>query len=187
MNIQIAQLKYFLALVSTKNYTTAAEQCNVSQPALSMAIRKLEEELDLILIDRKSNPISLTEKGELIASQANKILEEIFIMGKLASELHLDKLNGSLKLTVIPTLASYIMPLFIQLSTRALTDATATGGWAGQLPVVAQFFDFFQVSRHVSLLVACIMAGAALKFATASMKALTNSLKGVGTGAGGSL
>lgn len=114
MNIQIAQLKYFLALVSTKNYTTAAEQCNVSQPALSMAIRKLEEELDLILIDRKSNPISLTEKGELIASQANKILEEIFIMGKLASELHLDKLNGSLKLSVIPTLAPYIIPLFIQ-------------------------------------------------------------------------
>lgn len=114
MNIQIAQLKYFLALVSTKNYTTAAEQCNVSQPALSMAIRKLEEELDLILIDRKSNLISLTEKGELIASQANKILEEIFIMGKLASELHLDKLNGSLKLSVIPTLAPYIIPLFIQ-------------------------------------------------------------------------
>ena len=114
MNIQIAQLKYFLALVSTKNYTTAAEQCNVSQPALSMAIRKLEDELDLILIDRKSNPISLTEKGELIASQANKILEEIFIMGKLASELHLDKLNGSLKLSVIPTLAPYIIPLFIQ-------------------------------------------------------------------------
>jgi len=114
MNIQIAQLKYFLALASTKNYSTAAEQCNVSQPALSMAIRKMEEELDLILIDRKSNPISLTEKGELIASQAIKILEEISIMGKLASELHLDKLNGSLRLSIIPTLAPYIIPLFIQ-------------------------------------------------------------------------
>ncbi len=114
MNIQIAQLKYFLAIASTKNYSTAAEQCNVSQPALSMAIRKMEEELDLILIDRKSNPISLTEKGELIASQAIKILEEISIMGKLASELHLDKLNGSLRLSIIPTLAPYIIPLFIQ-------------------------------------------------------------------------
>ncbi len=114
MNIQIAQLKYFLALASTKNYSTAAEHCNVSQPALSMAIRKMEEELDLILIDRKSNPISLTEKGELIASQAIKILEEISIMGKLASELHLDKLNGSLRLSIIPTLAPYIIPLFIQ-------------------------------------------------------------------------
>lgn len=114
MNIQIAQLKYFLALASTKNYSTAAEQCNVSQPALSMAIRKMEEELDLVLIDRKSNPISLTEKGELIASQAIKILEEMSIMGKLASELHMDKLNGSLRLSIIPTLAPYIIPLFIQ-------------------------------------------------------------------------
>jgi len=114
MNIQIAQLKYFLALASTKNYSTAAEQCNVSQPALSMAIRKMEEELDLVLIDRKSNPISLTEKGELIASQAIKIMEEMSIMGKLASELHMDKLNGSLRLSIIPTLAPYIIPLFIQ-------------------------------------------------------------------------
>jgi len=114
MNIQIAQLKYFLAVASTKNYSIAAEQCNVSQPALSMAIRKMEEELDLTLIDRKSNPISLTEKGELIASQAIKILEELSIMEQLASELHVDKLNGSLRLSIIPTLAPYIIPLFIQ-------------------------------------------------------------------------
>lgn len=114
MNIQFAQLKYFLAVASTKNYSTAAEQCNVSQPALSMAIRKMEEELDLTLIDRKSNPISLTEKGELIASQAIKILEELSIMEQLAAELHMDKLNGSLRLSIIPTLAPYIIPLFIQ-------------------------------------------------------------------------
>jgi LysR family hydrogen peroxide-inducible transcriptional activator len=114
MNIQIAQLKYFLAVASTKNYSIAAEQCNVSQPALSMAIRKMEEDLDLTLIDRKSNPISLTEKGELIASQAIKILEQFSIMEQLASELHMDKLNGSLRLSIIPTLAPYIIPLFIQ-------------------------------------------------------------------------
>ena len=53
MNIQVAQLKYFLALAASKNYSIAADQCNVSQPALSMAIRKLEEELDL------SNGVSL--------------------------------------------------------------------------------------------------------------------------------
>lgn len=82
-------------------------------------------------------------------------------------------------------MSNVIMPLFDQLSTRAITDATSTGGWAAQLPVVAQFFEFFEVSRHVSLLVACIMAGAALKFATASMKAFVNSLQGVGTGVGG--
>jgi len=114
MNVQFAQLKYFLALASTKNYSAAAEQCNVSQPALSMAIRKMEEDLNLILIDRKSNPISLTEKGELIATQAIKVLEEFSIMEQLASELHHNKLNGTLKLSIIPTLAPYIIHRFVQ-------------------------------------------------------------------------
>ena len=95
------RLKYFLTLAATKNYSQAADQCNVSQPALSMAIRKMEEDLDLILIDRKSNPISLTEKGELIATQAVKILEELSVMEKLASELQQDKLNGSITLSAV--------------------------------------------------------------------------------------
>jgi len=93
--------------------------------------------------------------------------------------------GGAAVYLIYDMMSNIIMPLFSQLSTAAITDATNTGGWAAQLPVLAQFFDFFQVSRHVSLIVACIMAGAALKFATASMKAFTNSLKGVGTGVGG--
>lgn len=93
--------------------------------------------------------------------------------------------GGAAAYVLYDMMNTVIIPLFNQLSTRALTDATATGGWAGQLPVVAQFFEFFEVSRHMSLLVACIMAGAALKFAAYSMKAITNSLRGVGTGAGG--
>ena len=92
--------------------------------------------------------------------------------------------GGAAAYLIYDLMSTVIMPLFSQLSTRAITDATSIGGWSSQLPVVAQFFDFFQVSRHVSLLVACIAAGAALKFATASMKALTNSLSGVGTWAG---
>ena len=114
MNVQFAQLKYFLTLAATKNYSQAADQCNVSQPALSMAIRKMEEDLDLVLIDRKSNPISLTEKGEMIASQAIKILDEFSILEKLASDLHQDKLNGSITISIIPTLAPYIIPMFVQ-------------------------------------------------------------------------
>lgn len=93
--------------------------------------------------------------------------------------------GGAAAYVLYDLISTVIMPLLSQLSSRAITDSTMTGGWAGQLPVVAQFLDFFEVSRHVSLLVACIMAGAALKFATASMKAFTNSLQGVGTGVGG--
>lgn len=107
-------MKYFIALASTKNYIMAAEQCNVSQPALSMAIRRLEEELDILLIDRKSNPITLTEKGDIIVLQAIKVLEELALMERIASDLHDDKLNGRIFLSVIPTLAPYIVPLFLQ-------------------------------------------------------------------------
>ncbi|MBK9737441.1 MAG: LysR family transcriptional regulator [Saprospiraceae bacterium] len=113
MNVQIAQLKYFLALANTRNYSAASEQCNVSQPALSMAVRKLEEELDIILIDRKSNPVSLTDKGVIIANQAIKILDELSILEKLSSDLQLDKLEGKLTVSIIPTLAPYLIPLFV--------------------------------------------------------------------------
>lgn len=92
--------------------------------------------------------------------------------------------GGAAVYVIYDIMANIVMPLFDQLSTKALTDSTSTGGWAAQLPVVAQFFDFFQVSRHVSLFVACIMAGASLKFATASIKAFANSVK-IGTGVGG--
>jgi LysR family hydrogen peroxide-inducible transcriptional activator len=122
MNVQIAQLKYFLALAATKNYSLAAEQCNVSQPALSMAIKKMEEDLDLVLIDRKSNPISLTDKGDLIAAQAVKILEELSAMEKMASDLHQDKVNGSIRISVIPTLAPYLIPIFIKIFAISYPD-----------------------------------------------------------------
>ncbi|MGB4838575.1 MAG: LysR substrate-binding domain-containing protein [Saprospiraceae bacterium] len=122
MNIQFAQLRYFVALASTKNYSEAACQCNVSQPALSMAIRKMEEDLELMLIDRKNNPISLTEKGELIAAQAVKILEELSVLEKMASDLHQDKLKGSLTFSIIPTLAPYIIPLFVEKFSQLFPD-----------------------------------------------------------------
>lgn len=118
MNIQISQLKYFIALATTRNYSLAAIKSNVSQPALSMAIKKMEDELGIILIDRKSNPLTLTEKGEILASQIIKILEEIQVMEKLASDLHQEDMKGSLKVSIIPTLAPYIIPLFVQLFSK---------------------------------------------------------------------
>ncbi|KXK37682.1 MAG: hydrogen peroxide-inducible genes activator [Saprospiraceae bacterium] len=114
MNIQVSQLRYFLSLASTRSYSLAAELCNVSQPALSMAIRRMEEELNLTLIDRKSNPISLTEEGEIIASQATKIMEGLSSLEKLASDLHDNHMAGNIKLSIIPTLAPYILPGLIK-------------------------------------------------------------------------
>jgi LysR family hydrogen peroxide-inducible transcriptional activator len=122
MNIQIAQLKYLLALAESKSYSQAASQCNVSQPALSMAIKKMEEDLGLVLIDRTSSPINLTDKGVIIANQAMKILEEYAIMEKTASDLLENRLSGSLRLSIIPTLAPYFVPLFIKALEKAQPD-----------------------------------------------------------------
>ncbi|MCZ2100553.1 MAG: hydrogen peroxide-inducible genes activator [Chitinophagales bacterium] len=114
MNIQVSQLKYLLALVSTRSFSEAAEQCFVSQPALSMAIRKLEEELNITLFDRKSNPIELTEKGEIIVSQAQKIIEDLAFLEKITAELQSLEPKGNISLSIIPTLAPYLIPLFMK-------------------------------------------------------------------------
>jgi len=119
MNIQIAQLKYLLALAETKSYSAAATQCNVSQPALSMAIKKMEEDLGIVLINRTSNPISLTEKGTIIAHQSMKIIDEYGLLEKTASDLFANKLSGTLKLSIIPTLAPYFVPLFLKTLEKA--------------------------------------------------------------------
>lgn len=113
MNVQVSQLKYLLALIRTQSFSEAAIQCFVSQPALSMAIRKLEEELNITLFDRKSSPIVLTEKGEIIASQAQKIIEDFALLEKITAELQSLEPKGTLTLSVIPTLAPYLIPLFI--------------------------------------------------------------------------
>lgn len=114
MNINLNQLKYFMALGATKSYTTAAEVCNVSQPALSMAIRKLEDEFSIQLIDRGKTPVGFTDRGEVIATQIQNILEEMQALELLVSDLQTEVLQGELRISVIPTLAPYIIPLFLK-------------------------------------------------------------------------
>lgn len=114
MNIQISQLKYLMALANTRNFSEAAEQCYVSQPALSMAIRKLEEELNIVLIDRKSSPIALTEKGEVVITQVQKILDDMAFLEKITTELQSIEPQGTLTVSIIPTLAPYLIPMFMK-------------------------------------------------------------------------
>ena len=114
MNIQLSQLKYLIALVNTRSFSEAADLCYVSQPAISMAISKLEEDLGIVLIDRKSNPIMLTEKGEVVVSQVQKILEDFAMLEKITAELQDLEPQGALTVGVIPTLAPYLIPLFMK-------------------------------------------------------------------------
>lgn len=111
MNFQ--QLEYLVALDKHRNFVAAAEACFVSQPTLSMMIKKLEEELDLTLIQRGVQPLSFTDEGEQLVLQAKRILAEQRLMKDLSKEL-VKGLSGHIRMGVIPSLAPRVVPPFIQ-------------------------------------------------------------------------
>ncbi len=110
MNIQ--QLEYIVALDEHRNHVKAAQQCHVTQPTLSMMVKKLEDELDVKIFDRSSLPLKPTPAGELILTKARAALKEIRgIKDAIKSEK--DTIEGEFRLGVIPTLAPYLLPRFL--------------------------------------------------------------------------
>jgi LysR family hydrogen peroxide-inducible transcriptional activator len=107
--MNINELRYSVAVAQEKNFRKAAEKCFVSQPALSTAIQKLEEELGVKLFERSKNSVTLTAVGETIIAQAVTILEEIDKL-KLLSKQSQDPLVGQIKLGVIYTIGPYLIP-----------------------------------------------------------------------------
>ena len=108
----LIQLEYILALDTMKHFAKAAAYCNITQPSLSMQVQKLEDELDVQIFIR-TNPVTTTETGQIIISQAKRILAEAGIMRQL---VHQEKkiIAGTLKIGIIPTLAPYLLPQFLQ-------------------------------------------------------------------------
>lgn len=110
MNIQ--QLEYIIALYQYGNFARAAEQCFVTQPTLSMMIKKLEDELNVIIFDRNKNPIEPTEEGLKIIHHAQKILNEIEELKTIPVQSK-QLATGKLKIGIIPTIAPYLLPLIL--------------------------------------------------------------------------
>jgi LysR family transcriptional regulator, hydrogen peroxide-inducible genes activator len=110
MNIQ--QLEYIIAVDRLKSFTKAAQYCNVTQATLSAMIKKLEEELDVIIFDRKQNPIHTTDIGLQILSEAIIIQEHSIVLKDKAKNKNM-VIEGHLKIGIIPTLAPYLLPLFL--------------------------------------------------------------------------
>lgn len=110
MNIQ--QLEYVIALDEYRHFVTAANHCNVTQPTLTMQLRKLEEELDIQLFDRSKKPLKPTPEGEIFIKKSRKILKDIKdLYGILDGEKN--SVEGVFRLAIIPTLAPYLLPLFL--------------------------------------------------------------------------
>ena len=111
MNIQ--QLEYILAVDQLKSFSKAADYCHVTQATLSAMVKKLEEQLDIVIFDRKANPIATTENGREILIQAQQVVSHAQALLDSSKSIN-RKIEGKLKLGVIPTIASSLMTIILK-------------------------------------------------------------------------
>lgn len=113
----IVQLNYVVAVDNLRHFAEAAEYCHVTQPTLSMQLYKLEQEIGVKLFDRSKQPVIPTESGKEVIAQARKILGEVDVLQNIVDQRH-GTHTGELKVGIIPTLAPYLLPLFVQSFTQ---------------------------------------------------------------------
>ena len=116
-NLTLKQLRYFEALAHHGHFGRAAEACAVTQPALSLQIRDLEDSLGAVLFERGARQVRLTRFGEDFAPRVRSILRSVEELGDLARASR-DRLSGRLRIGVIPTVAPYLLPAVISGLTR---------------------------------------------------------------------
>jgi LysR family hydrogen peroxide-inducible transcriptional activator len=112
--VTLNELRYIVAVAQERSFGRAATKCFVSQPALSVAIQKLEEELGAPLFERGKSEITITPVGERIVEQAQKVLEETARIREIA-QAGRNQLVGLLKIGVIYTIGPYLLPDLIPL------------------------------------------------------------------------
>jgi LysR family hydrogen peroxide-inducible transcriptional activator len=110
--ITLQQLEYILAVDTHRHFVTAADKCFVTQPTLSMQIRKLEDELGVVIFDRGKHPIVPTEVGEKIIEQARITVATSKKIHEIIANFN-GTISGELNVGIIPSLAPYLLPLFI--------------------------------------------------------------------------
>ena len=105
----LTELRYITAVARERHFGRAAEACFVSQPTLSVAVRKLEDELGVMLVERTRRQVAMTDVGEAVAQQARKILTEVKAVEEIVQSFN-DTMAGELHVGLIPTLAPYLLP-----------------------------------------------------------------------------
>jgi len=105
----LTELRYIVTLAREKHFGHAAERCHVSQPTLSVAVRKLEDELGIALFERSKNSIQVTEVGRRIVEQAQRVLDQAGVIQDLAQDGK-NQLNSPLKVGAIYTIGPYLFP-----------------------------------------------------------------------------
>ena len=112
--VSLKQLRYFSTVARTGHFGAAAEQCAVTQPALSMQIQELEKELGLLLLERGRKGVGLTTGGREIADRAARVLAEVRDLVDSARHLS-GQFSGPLRLGAIPTIAPYLLPQLLPM------------------------------------------------------------------------
>jgi LysR family transcriptional regulator, hydrogen peroxide-inducible genes activator len=115
--ITVRQLRYFDALAHHSHFGRAATACAISQPALSMQIKELEETLGAVLMERGARQVRLTKFGEEAALRVRDILLLVDELGEFARASR-DRLSGRLRIGMIPTIAPYLLPILMENLTR---------------------------------------------------------------------
>lgn len=110
----LTELKYIVAVAREKHFGHAAEACFVAQPTLSVAIKKLEDELGVVIFERGGTEISMTPLGAQIVAQAERVLEQTAAIKEIAKQ-NKDPLAGPLRLGIIYTVAPYLLPPLMKI------------------------------------------------------------------------
>ena len=111
--MELHQLRYVVAVAQARNFSRAAEQCNVSQPSLSQQIQKLEDELGERLFERTKREARSTPQGEAFLARAHKILAEVDAARRDVSEVQ-GLVRGRLAIGILPTIAPYLLPPLVK-------------------------------------------------------------------------
>ncbi len=107
--MNLNDLRYIVAVARERHFGRAAEACFISQPTLSVAVKKLEEELSVLLFERSKTEVTVTPIGSSIVERAQRVLEEVEGL-RAAAEQHQDQMRGPLRLGVIYTIGPYLLP-----------------------------------------------------------------------------
>ena len=110
----LTELRYVVALAQERHFGRAAQKCHVTQPTLSLALAKLEDELGVRLFERNKNEVLVTPMGEAIVEQARRVLDEAGKITSLAKGSQ-DQLAGALRLGIIPTIGPYLLPELVPI------------------------------------------------------------------------
>ena len=157
--MHLHQLKYFVSIVDTGSMTKAAERCFISQPSISQQLGKLEESVGKQLFSRIKGRLVLTDAGQVMYEQAQKILTDVEEAKHRVSDLD-ENSGGHVSIGILPTLAPYVLPKTLPALSKNHPDATVTvreeisesivaAAGRGELDILIEVLPFDESNLHV--------------------------------------